>query len=88
MSELLYLDTARLGQLSPRACRASVDFARFASEHGASLYLTDFLRHGFQVLPPAICDSYPGIAGWAGVASLKDSLRLLSRAAMLSSVSS
>lgn len=78
MPELLYLDTARLGQMSPRACRASVDFARFASEQGASLYLTEFLRHGFQSLPSGIADNYAGIAEWSGVAPLKDASRRLS----------
>ncbi|MEZ6131294.1 MAG: aminotransferase class V-fold PLP-dependent enzyme [Planctomycetaceae bacterium] len=80
MPELLYLDTARLGLMSPRACRASVDFARFAGEYGATLYLTDFLKDGFASLPSTIRDRYRGLEDWCGVASLRQSLRDLSNA--------
>jgi selenocysteine lyase/cysteine desulfurase len=79
MPNLLYLDTARLGQMSPRACRASVDFARFAGEYGATLYLTDFLKDGFASLPSSISDRYCGLEDWHGVPSLRQSLRTLAQ---------
>ncbi len=78
MPELLYLDTARLGLMSPQACRASVDFARFSSEYGATLYLTDFLKDGFASLPSTIRDGYCGLEDWRGVSTLRQSLRVLS----------
>ena len=43
----LYLDTARLGRMSPRAQRAQFDFVRLAVEEGCTLYWERFLRHGF-----------------------------------------
>lgn len=80
MSELLYLDTARLGQMSPSARRASVDFARFASEYGCSLYLNQFLENGFDAWPAALRDQFPGLQDWHGVTPLKERLRLLAEA--------
>ena len=42
----LYLDTARLGLMSPSAQRLQIDFIRFAGGEGASLYWDQFLRGG------------------------------------------
>lgn len=86
MPELLYLDTARLGRMSPRASRASVDFARFAGEYGATLYLTDFLRDGFQALPSRIGNAYSGLADWSGTGSMVASLRRIAAASPKSHV--
>lgn len=74
MPKLLYLDTARLGRMTPRARRASIDFSRFASEHGGSLYLGDFLRHGFRAWPHGFQGEYRGLEDWDGVARLKEKL--------------
>jgi len=76
----LYLDTARLGQMSPRACRASVDFARFASEHGCSLYLSQLLHDGFSSWPEALQECYSGLADWQGVTALADQFKKLANA--------
>lgn len=86
MPKLLYLDTARLGQMSPRARRASVDFARFASEYGAPLYWSDFLRHGASVWPDSIRAEYAGLSDWNGVSPLKERLRRLAQAHATSDV--
>jgi selenocysteine lyase/cysteine desulfurase len=80
MPKLLYLDTARLGQMSPRARRASVDFARFASEFGGSLYLGDFLRYGVNSWPDGIRHTFLGLADWHGIGLLKANLRKLTQA--------
>lgn len=77
MANVLYLDTARLGQMSPRARRATVDFSRFASEYGGSLYLGDFLVGGGAALPERLARSFPALAEWKGVTDLKTSLRVL-----------
>ena len=71
MRKLLYLDTARLGQMSPRARRASVGFARFASEYGCSLYLNEFLLDGFDAWPQSLREDFAELADWKGVPSLK-----------------
>ncbi|MBX9578822.1 MAG: hypothetical protein K2X87_00805 [Gemmataceae bacterium] len=77
MSDLLYLDTARLGRASPGAARAQADAVRLAADEGGSAYFDRFLRRGLDALPPAVRDRYPGLAPWAGVGELKGALRRL-----------
>ncbi|MBX9623411.1 MAG: aminotransferase class V-fold PLP-dependent enzyme, partial [Gemmataceae bacterium] len=77
MSDLLYLDTARLGRISPGAARAQADALRLAADEGGSAYFDRFLRSGLDVLPPGFRDRYPGLTSWAGVGELKQSLRRL-----------
>lgn len=76
----LYLDTARLGQMSPRACRASVDFSRFAAEFGGDLYLNNLLSDGFDSWPLWMQDQFSGLSNWHGISGLKANLRQLSQA--------
>jgi selenocysteine lyase/cysteine desulfurase len=73
----LYLDTARLGRMSPRARQAHLDFARLAGEEGGSLFVETFLRVGAADWPGETQGRYPGLASWRGVAGLKESLRNL-----------
>ena len=80
MLQPLYLDTARLGLMTPRARRASVDFARFSSELGCSLYLTDLLESGFAEWPSQLRKQYPGLEDWEGVSSLKQRIRRVTHA--------
>jgi hypothetical protein len=70
---MLYLDTARLGRMSPRAQHAQIDFARLAGAEGASPRFDRFLRFGFDSGDP----QYPGLTDWRGIADLKQSLRHL-----------
>lgn len=79
MFPTLYLDTARLGQMSPAAQRTLHDFARFAGEAGGSIHLEDLLWRGTQSLPSGFCDRYPGLSEWQGVSALKESLCHLAR---------
>ncbi len=73
----LYLDTAKLGRLVPAARQASECFARLAADEGGSPFFDAFLTAGAGDWPPDVCDRYPGLAGWRGVAGLKDRLRRL-----------
>ena len=66
----LYLDTARLGQTSPSALQAQIDFARLTAEDPSSLYFEKFLRDGVDACPE-IADRFPGLAHWHGIADLK-----------------
>ncbi len=86
MLEPLYLDTARLGQMSPRACRASVDFARLASEQGCSLYFSEFLSGGTSAWPESLTHQYPELGEWQGFAALSQRLKTLAGAAPSSDV--
>lgn len=79
MSPSLYLDAARLGQMSPAAQRTLQDFARFAGEFGASIHLEDLLWRGSEALPQAVGDRFPGLVAWHGVPALKASLCRLGR---------
>ena len=66
-----------MGQMSPLACDASIDFARFANEHGCTLYFWEFLKQGFQALPDNLQQRFAGLKHWNGVGSLKHDLRRL-----------
>src|SRR5262245_54562705 len=73
----LYLDTARLGRMTPRAQRAHLDFTRLAGEEGGSLFFERFLRCGVEAWPESSRAAYAGLSDWRGVAALKSSLRVL-----------
>lgn len=77
MRPLLYLDTARFGQMSAAAKDAQIDFVRLSAEEPSSLYFEVFLRDGFQSWPDRYQERFPGLATWRGVAGLKRSLRTL-----------
>jgi len=74
---LLYLDTARLGRMTPAAKEAQLDFVRLAAEEPCSLYVEQFLRDGFAAWPADYQRRFRGLATWGGVASLKRSLQRL-----------
>ena len=80
MRPLLYLDTARLGQMTPAAKDAQLDFVRLSAEEPSSLYFEKFLRDGFSAWPPTYQHRYPGLETWTGVARLKQSLQQLAGA--------
>lgn len=70
----LYLDTARLGLMSPSAQLAAGDFARLAGEGALGLYAEKFLSRGTRAIPDA--DSrYPALASWRGLRDLASRLR-------------
>lgn len=71
----LYLDMARLGPMSPLAQRILCDFSRLTTEDPASVYVEDFLRHGFAALPEDGQHRFAELSAWSGLASLKTSLR-------------
>jgi selenocysteine lyase/cysteine desulfurase len=73
----LYLDTARLGRMTPRAQQAHLDFARLAGAEGGSLFFERFLQFGADHWPAAAQRTYPGLSDWRGVPALKSSLRVL-----------
>ena len=77
MSDLLYLDTARLGRMSPAAQRAERALVTLAAEEGNSAYFERFVRHGSSACPLAAEGRYAGLEQWAGVGELKQSLRTL-----------
>lgn len=77
MTDSLYLDTARLGLMSPGARRALCDHARLGGDEGGSSRFDRFLRHGTEAWPAHLRSRYPGLAGWRGVGALKQSLRTL-----------
>ncbi len=82
----LYLDTARMGQMSSLAYHASIDLARFASEHSCTLYFTQLLQEGFSSWPSALRTQYPGLSNWEGVYKFRENLRQLAEASRKSEV--
>lgn len=77
MPPLLYLDTARLGQMTPAAKDAQLDFVRLSAEEPSSLYFEQFLRDGFSAWPEYYQGRFPGLRTWTGVSGLKHSIRQL-----------
>ena len=80
MATRLYLDTARMGQMSPGAQRAQIDFIRLAGEEAGSLHFDEFLRNGFPAWPPSLQDRYPALQSWGGIGTLKKDLKQLAGA--------
>jgi selenocysteine lyase/cysteine desulfurase len=75
MSELLYLDTARIGRMSSQAKQAHHAFAELVAEEGGSYYFERFLRNGYTHLPTSLTICCRGLAGWNGIDALKQSMR-------------
>lgn len=73
----LYLDTARLGLMSPSAQLAARDFARLAGEGVSTLYFQNLLRG--QVPLANTLAPLPGFADWQGIEGLKERFRRLLR---------
>lgn len=74
MPGTLYLDTARLGRMSPSARNANLDFVRLSAEEPSSLYFENFLRDGKDAWPLHYRQRYPGLNCWQGISELKQSL--------------
>src|SRR5262245_4897041 len=66
----LYLDTARLGLMSPSAQLAARDFARLAGEGVSTLYWQNLLCGGNRSVDSGSLRHLPGIAEWPGIGGL------------------
>ncbi len=82
MATTLYLDTARLGRMSPRAQAANTAFTSLAGAVGCSVRFEDLLYGGFQAWEPSLRRRYNGLSSWQGLSALKESLRALSGAGL------
>ena len=74
MPATLYLDTARLGQMSPTALQTHCDFVRLMAEDPSSLYTEEFLFGG-AMAAPNISERFPELARWPGIERFKQQLR-------------
>lgn len=77
MARSLYLDTARLGRLTPCALQANGEFTRFAAEEVCPPYFEDFLKNGADACPNDFRPQFPVLGKWSGIAGLKSRLREL-----------
>lgn len=77
MARSLYLDTARLGRLTPCAQQANVEFTRFAVDEVCPPYFEEFLSHGADACPNDFRTQFPALGKWSGIAGLKSRLREL-----------
>ena len=73
----LYLDTARLGQMSPSALEAQLDFVRLTAEEPSSMYFEKFLGEGSHGWPSIYRRRFPALSAWPGIAGLKQRLAQL-----------
>ncbi len=74
MPSTLYLDAARMGQMTPSAQWALQDFVRVAGEVGCTLYFERFFKEGFSAWPASYQTRFPGLRSWGGIAELKKTL--------------
>jgi hypothetical protein len=77
VSNLLYLDTARLGRMSTQAKLAHQAFADFVAVEGGSFSFVQFLHHGYDRLPPTVTKHASGLSSWKGIDGLRQSLRTM-----------
>lgn len=82
----LYLDTARLGQMSPTAQRLSTAFIRLSAEEPFNLYCEQFLREGFESWPGRYRRRFLGLRAWRGIEQLREDIRRLAGASEGASV--
>jgi hypothetical protein len=75
MPSRLYLDTARMGKVSPTAMAIQTDYLRFSAERGCSDAMRSLLLRGGDAWPSRFRRKYPALASWHGVGPLKDRLR-------------
>jgi hypothetical protein len=71
MPSPVYLDTARLGRISPTAMAIQADYLRFAAERGCPSSLRDLLINGGRLWPTKLRQRFPTLARWHGVGHLK-----------------
>jgi hypothetical protein len=80
METNLYLDTARLGRMSPRAQASSVAYAALVGEVGCSVQFENLLYRGFNTWDSSFQKRYRGLSDWQGLSELKESLRAIAGA--------
>ena len=69
-----YLDTARLGLMTPTAAARHRDLLAFAAARGASVETDALLAGGGAALPAGVAARHPDLIGFPGVAGLRDKL--------------
>ena len=77
LSETLYLDTARLGLISPTAQQLQIQFARLASDPRSLLYFQEFISTGVPKSLPALELALGAFDAWHGVQGLEQAVRHL-----------
>ncbi|HEX8203678.1 MAG TPA: aminotransferase class V-fold PLP-dependent enzyme [Isosphaeraceae bacterium] len=77
MPGLLYLDTARIGRMSPLARQAQHDQIRLVGEDAGSPRFDAFLSRGVESWPSRLRRRYPGLALWHGAGELRAALARL-----------
>lgn len=80
MTDSLYFDTARLGQITPRARKALCELFRYGGDRGSTRDFDDLLLGGFQTWPSHLQENYPGLAVWPGLAGLKQRMKRQAKA--------
>jgi|LakMenE01Jun11ns_1017448.scaffolds.fasta_scaffold9955787_3 hypothetical protein len=69
---MLYLDTARMGQMTPGAQAAHQDFARLVGSMGASVPVERLLREGYEASRGLLEVCIGGLSLGKGLQALKN----------------
>ncbi|MDC0936279.1 aminotransferase class V-fold PLP-dependent enzyme [Pirellulales bacterium] len=75
MAARVYLDTARMGRVSPAAMSIQTDYLRFAAARGCPEALLNLMKNGGDAWPECRRRCFPDLATWRGVDPLKRRLR-------------
>jgi selenocysteine lyase/cysteine desulfurase len=67
----VYLDTARLGRISPGALAIQTDYLRFSAKYGSSSALQHLLLRGGAEWAPQLRQAFPALSSWQGVEALQ-----------------
>src|SRR5262245_27133802 len=82
----LYLDSARLGLMPPRASRALHELVRLVGREGASSAVVDLLQGGFDGWPRTLRGRYPDLGDWRGLGPFLQAVRALTGAPVAAEV--
>lgn len=74
MNIVHYLDSARLGLMTPSACRRHEELARFASVAAGSPMMDTLLRDGGAVWPDTARHQFPSLAEFPGIGGFRTKL--------------
>ena len=73
LSQMLYLDTARLGLVSPSAKQTLIAALEFNQAFGAGAYFDKLLNLGAGSVPRA--SEFDGLEHWSGIESFSDGIK-------------
>lgn len=76
-TQCLYLDSAKMGQMSETACEASKQILDFAREVGCGSEIGRLIAHGFDAISSARQSQFPSLSCWKGLRGFQRDIKAL-----------